>query len=73
MTRPNRPRLNDQVVVRRHLGEGDTVVLHDETSRRVSRILPVQWQVLALADGTRDTEAMFGSAGPSSAAAGPAS
>ncbi len=32
------------------------MVLHDHASRHVMRILPVQWQVLALADGTRDLE-----------------
>ena len=53
-----RPRLKDEVVVRRHVGEIDSVVLHHEASRRVSRILPVQWQVLALADGTRDVEGL---------------
>jgi lysine-N-methylase len=58
-TIPARPRLHDDVVVRRHLGEDlDTVVLHDERTGRVLRILPVQWQVLALADGTRDVEGL---------------
>lgn len=52
-----RPRLHDDVIVRRHLSEhDDLVVLHDERSRRVLKILPVQWSVLALADGTRDVE-----------------
>lgn len=53
---PPRPRLTDRVVVRRHLGDEDVVVLHDHDSRHVMRILLVQWQVLALADGTRDLE-----------------
>ncbi|MBX3270668.1 MAG: hypothetical protein KF729_10420, partial [Sandaracinaceae bacterium] len=53
---PHRPRLTEQVIARRHVGEDDVVVLHDHASRRVTRILPVQWQVLALADGTRDLE-----------------
>lgn len=45
--------------MRRHIGDGsDVVVLHDERSRRVLRILHVQWQVLALADGTRDLDGL---------------
>lgn len=56
VTVPARPRLTDRVVCRRHLGDEDVVVLHDHASRHVMRILPVQWQVLALADGTRDLE-----------------
>lgn len=54
---PARPRLHDDVVVRRHLTEhADVVVLHDHRSRHVLRIQHVQWQVLALADGTRDLD-----------------
>jgi lysine-N-methylase len=52
-----RPRLHDDVIARRHLADGrDLVVLHDERSQRVMKILPVQWEVIALADGTRDVE-----------------
>ncbi|MGE0784925.1 MAG: YkgJ family cysteine cluster protein [Sandaracinaceae bacterium] len=59
-----RPRLHDEVIVRRHLHQVgdevvDAVVLHDERTRRVLRILHVQWQVLALADGTRDVEGLL--------------
>lgn len=54
---PLRPRLADHVLARRHVLDGeDLVLLHDLTTGRVARIGAREWGLLLSADGTRDLE-----------------
>lgn len=54
---PQRPRLADHVLVRRHLAAGqEIVVLHDTKTGRTLQIGRREWGLLASADGTRDVE-----------------
>ena len=59
-TLPERPRLADHVVARRHLvGERSVVMLHDLRSGRAVQLGPREWELLASADGTRDLEGIL--------------
>ena len=52
---PERPRLAEHVVARRHLiGDRSAVVLHDLRSGRAVELGAREWELLASADGTRD-------------------
>ena len=53
----SRPRLSDRVSARRHLVDGDEiVVLHVDGESTLIRVHPREWAVLEAADGTRDIE-----------------
>jgi lysine-N-methylase len=54
---PARPRLASHVLARRHIIDGDEViVLHDTRGGDLVRIGPREWTLLAQADGTRDED-----------------
>ena len=57
---PDRPRLADHALARRHLtGDGEVVVLHDTRTGGLIRLGPREWGLLACADGTRDLEGIL--------------
>jgi lysine-N-methylase len=57
---PERPRLAEHVVARRHLvGDRSTVVLHDLRSGRAAQLGAREWELVASADGTRDLEGIL--------------
>jgi lysine-N-methylase len=57
VTVPQRPRLADHVLPRRHVIDGDEhVILFDRHTGGVLRLGPREWTVLQAADGTRDLE-----------------
>jgi lysine-N-methylase len=59
-TLPDRPRLAEHVVARRHLvGDRSSVVLHDLRSGRAVRLGAREWELLASADGTRDLDGIL--------------
>jgi lysine-N-methylase len=56
---PTRPRLAEHALVRRHLVDGEElVVIHDARTGRLFRMGPREWDLLAGADGTRDFDAL---------------
>lgn len=56
---PQRPRLADHVLARRHVIDGEEhVILFDRHTGGVMRIGPREWTVLQAADGTRDLEGL---------------
>lgn len=56
---PERPRLSERVLARMHVADGHAkVVLHALDSGAVLEIDPASWRALALADGTRDLDAL---------------
>lgn len=57
MSVPERPRLADHVLPRRHVVDGiEHVVLFDQRTGGVVRLGPREWGVVEAADGTRDLE-----------------
>ncbi len=57
---PNRPRLADHVLARRHITGGEAVVvLHDQRTGGLVQLGPREWGLLAAADGTRDLEGII--------------
>jgi lysine-N-methylase len=54
---PERPRLAEHVVARRHLvDDRSAVVLHDPRTARAVQLGAREWELLAAADGTRDLD-----------------
>lgn len=54
---PKRPRLAQHVFARRHIADGQAlVILHDKNSDRRIQLGLREWNIIAAADGTRDME-----------------
>src|SRR5262249_22825791 len=57
---PARPQLASHVLARRHVVEGnEIVVLHDRSNGSLVQIGPREWALLAAADGTRDLDGIL--------------